>query len=137
MWSIHVRRQWGYSVAGQDVLDELPVAFRDHGPELVCQIGPAQLGTGVRGGDDDVDAIGPASHVVINPAKLNLELLGAEGQRAEHAHPAGTRDRRHHVAAVAEREQRHVDAEYVAELGAHLDSSCRGRWSLRRTITRS
>ena len=51
----------------------------------------------------DVDAVGPAVDVLVDPVQLELELLGRERERAEHAHAAGVGDRGDHVAAVARR----------------------------------
>ena len=51
--------------------------------------------------------------------QLDLELLGREADRAEHAEAARLRDRGDDVAAVGEGEDRELDAEAVAELGVH------------------
>ena len=67
----------------------------------------------------DVDAVGPAVHVLVDPVQLELELLGRERERAEHAHAAGVGDRRDHVAAVGEGEDRVLDPEHVGELAVH------------------
>ena len=49
-----------------------------------------------------------------------LELVGVvEPDAAEHAHPAGPGDRRGDLLRRGEREDRVVDAEAVAQLGAH------------------
>src|SRR4029453_16914621 len=73
----------------------------------------------VPGRHHDVDAVGLALDVLVDPAQLDLELLGREGEGAEHPHAAGPAHRDHYVATVAEGEDRDVHSESVAELGAH------------------
>ena len=63
----------------------------------------------------DVDAVRLAVDVLVDPVELDLELLGRERERAEHAHPAGVGHRGDDVAAVAEGEDGQVDPEHVAE----------------------
>src|SRR5207253_551146 len=80
----------------------------------------AVLGAGVRHGHHDVDAVRLPADVLVDPAELDLERLGRrEGERAEDAEAAGLAHRRHDVATVAEGEDRKLDAEGVAEAGAH------------------
>ena len=62
---------------------------------------------------------GLSPDVLVDPAQLDLELLGREADRAEHAEAARLRHRDHHVAAVGEREDRELDVEPVAEVGVH------------------
>ena len=69
---------------------------------------------------DDVDAVGLVADVLVDPVQLDLELLGREGDGAEHAEPARLAHRGDDVAAVAEGEDRELDAEAVAERGAHV-----------------
>jgi len=54
--------------------------------------------------------------MLVDPAQLLLKLLGRERHTAENAEPARTRHRGDHVAAVAEGEQREVDAVLVTDL---------------------
>ncbi len=54
--------------------------------------------------------------------QLDLELLGGEADRAEHAEPAGLADGDDHVAAVGEGEDRELDVEFVADGGVHACS---------------
>ena len=56
-------------------------------------------------GHGEVDAVGFAADVLVDPGQLLLELLGAEGQRPEHAVAAGLRDGGDDVAAVREGEE--------------------------------
>ena len=81
--------------------------------------------------DHDVDAVGQVADVLVDPVELDLELLGAEAHRAEHAEPAGLAHRDDDVTAVGEGEDRELDAELVADRGAHgrllLDVRCEVR----------
>src|SRR5690606_25071811 len=67
----------------------------------------------------DVDAVGQVADVVVEPREFHLEVLGAEADRPEDAEPAGPAHGGDDVAAVAEGEDRELDSELVAELGAH------------------
>ena len=73
----------------------------------------------VLAGDHDVDAVGLVADVVVDPLELDLELLGAEADGAEHAEAAGLADGDDDVAAVGEGEDRELDAESLAKLGLH------------------
>ena len=79
--------------------------------------------------DHDVDAVGAVADVLVDPVELDLELLGAEADRAEHAEAAGLAHRDDDVAAVGEGEDRELDAELVADRGAHVGSWCGGSWA--------
>ena len=68
---------------------------------------------------DEVDAVGLAVDVLVDPGQLDLELVGGEVQRAEHAHAAGPGDRGDDVAAVTEREDRELEAHFPGESCAH------------------
>ena len=57
--------------------------------------------------------------MVVDPVELDLELVGRERDGAEDAEPAGLGDRGDDVAAVAEGEDRELDAEPVADGCAH------------------
>jgi hypothetical protein len=61
--------------------------------------------------------------VLVDPRQLDLELLGAEADGAEHAEAAGLAHRDDDVAAVREGEDGELDAELVADGGAHGGSS--------------
>ena len=67
----------------------------------------------------DVDAVRLAVEVLVHPGELDLELLGAQAHRAQHAEPAGPADRHRDVAAVGEREDRVLDADGVTQSGMH------------------
>ena len=52
-------------------------------------------------GHHRVDAVGHPVDVVVDPVELDLELLGAEAHRTEHAQAAGLAHRGDDVAAMA------------------------------------
>ena len=70
-------------------------------------------------GDEDVDAVRLPAHRLVDPAQLDVELLRAVDGGAEHAEPAAPGDGGHDVAAMAEGEDGVLDAELVADAGAH------------------
>ncbi len=72
-------------------------------------------------GHGEVDPVGLAVHVVVDPVELDLEPLGLEGEGAEHAEAAGVGHGGDDVAAVAEGEDRELDAESFADRCAHGD----------------
>ena len=104
-------------VLGQQLLDEVTVLGRDQGLEGVEVEGLALphelLGHG------EVDAVGLAAAVLVDPGELDLELVGAEGQRTEHAVASGPADLGHDVATMREGEEGELDAETVTDCGAH------------------
>ena len=104
-------------VLGQHLLDELPVLGRDQGLEGVeverLTLAHELLGHG------EVDPVGLAATVLVDPGELDLELVRAEGQGAEHAVAARPADLGHDVSAMGEGKERELDAEAVTDLGAH------------------
>ena len=111
--------QWRHVVAGEQVVEERLVLGRDHGGELVLRQS-AFLPAGVLLRDDHVDPVTPVrSDLALDPGAVDLELFGRVCGDAEHAHATGLGDRGDDVAAVAEREDRELDAEHVADLGLH------------------
>ncbi len=96
--------------------DEVAVPFGDGlgQPRAAVQRGRVDLA-----GHEHVDAVRPAAHLLVDPGELGVELLGCVRDRAEHAEAARVGDRGHHVAAVAEGEQRELDAETFADSGPH------------------
>ena len=95
-------------------------SWRDHLLELALEVvGVDALGQLDLGRHDEVDAVGLAVDVLVDPLQLDLELVGREVERAEHAHAAGPAHRGDDVAAVAEREDRELEAQVPGELGAH------------------
>ena len=114
--------QVGHVVATEDVVDERDVLGRDQRPDVV-ERELAGVGSGVLGRHDQVDSVGAVADLVLDPVEVDLELSLRVGHRAEHAHPAGLRHRGHDVAAVAEGEDRHIDAEHVGDRGLHVQQS--------------
>ena len=95
-------------------------SWRDHRLELALEVvGAHALGQLDLGRHHEVDAVGLAVDVVVDPLQLHLELVGREVERAEHAHAAGPAHRGDDVAAVAEGEDREFEAEIPGELRAH------------------
>ena len=113
--------QLGHAVLGEQVLREGAVLGGDHLAQLLLERAGVEVFAlpVVLAGDHDVDAVGLVADVLVDPLELDLELLGAEADGAEHAEAAGLADRDDDVAAVGEGEDRELDAESLAELGLH------------------
>ena len=73
----------------------------------------------VGGGHQDVDAVGPAADVIVDPLQFGIDPLRAHARQAQHAQATGLGDLDHHVAAVREREDRRLDAEHLAQAVVH------------------
>ena len=71
------------------------------------------------GRHQQIDAVGLAPDLRIDPVEFDIEGLGRVSRCAEYPETARIGHRRDHVAAMAEREQRELDAEFVAESGIH------------------
>ena len=67
--------QLGHALIGQQLLHEGAVA----GGDQLLRIGFRLRLTVVGGGDDDIDAVGAAIDMVVDPAQLLLQMLGREG----------------------------------------------------------
>ena len=85
------------------------------------------------GGHQQVHTVGLAVHVVVQPAQLDVQGFGRVPHGAEHPHAAGVAHRGDHIAAVAEREQRELDAEHVADRAFHSSFTCRSELAERLT----
>ncbi len=110
-----------HAVLGQDPVSELAVRLGDRGAQLRLELLGVELAHAlVAARDHDVDAVGLAAHVLVDPLELDLELLRREAHRAEHAEAAGLAHGRDHVAAVAEGEDRELDPERLAYARTHL-----------------
>ena len=104
----------------EHAVDPLERLLRHHLLQLGQQrAGVLEAGTDVRRRDHDVDAVRLAVDVLVDPLQLELELLGRERERAEHADATGVRHRGHDIAAVAEREDRELDPEPLAQFVVH------------------
>ncbi len=108
------------AMVGEHLLDELTVLGRDHVLELFLEVFRMhtfrQLDLGRH---HEVDTVGLAVDVLLDPLQLDLELGGTEVQRAEHTHAAGAAHRGNNVAAVAERKDRELHAEVACERRLH------------------
>ena len=113
------------AVVDEDLAGEVEVLLRHHVGQHLREFvgGQVRVHALVLVGDDDVDAVGVVADVLVDPVELDLELLGREADRAEHAEAAGLADGDDDVAAVREGEDRELDAELVAEGGVHACSS--------------
>src|SRR5690606_29419206 len=116
-------------VIGEEPVEEGGDLFADHLLEVDLRV-IALVAPDVVGRDDDVDAVGLAADVRVDPGKLALELVGGEGERAEHAEAAGVGDGGDDVAAVAEGEDGALDPEHLADGCTHETSVSRGRYRI-------
>ena len=110
----------GQLEALHQLVDEVPVLLVDHRADLAHEllaVLPVHVERLLR--HHHVGAVRLAVDVLVHPAELGLELLGAHAHRAEHAEPAGAAHRGGDVAAVREREDRVLDADRVTERCAH------------------
>ena len=107
-------------VIGEETLD---VAFVLEGnPVFEFLAGqPALLAVHARG-DQQVDAVWFSADAFVDPGEFDLEGFGGVAGGAEHAETACAADAGHDVAAVAEGEQREVDAEQCACFRVHARS---------------
>jgi len=114
----------GDSVAGEQGLHEFLVALRHAGAQsfdVDAAVAPDHVL-----GDQDVDAVRPAVHVLVDPLQLQLQLFGRVPAGAEHAEAAGVGYSGDDIAAVTEGEQRKLDTEQVAQWSFHrLDITLR------------
>ena len=113
-------------MAREDLVGIVPVVLADHLPQLLAQA-PGVLESGVAVGalhrHHHVDAVRLAVDVLVDPPQLELELLGAEGERAEHAQSPGPAHRGGDVSAVGEGEDGELDAEHLAQAVLHRHTS--------------
>ena len=111
--------------ASRTSLTNVAVLLGDHRGQLGLELVGVDLAHAlVLAGDDDVDAVGLVG-VLVDPVELDGELLGGEADGAEHAEAAGVGHGGDDVAAVGEGEDRELDAELVADLGAHARTVAR------------
>ena len=108
------------AVVGEHLLDELAVLGCDHLFELRLEVlGIHTFGQLDLGRHHEVDAVRLAVNVLFDPFQLDLELVGREVQRAQHAHASRPGHRGDDIAAMAEGEDGDVEAEVAGELRAH------------------
>ncbi len=116
-------RQGRDAVTGHHVVDELAMLLGDHRRQL-RPVEAALLDPDVLRGDEDIDAVGPVADLALDPVELDVELLRGEGDGTEHTHTARLAHRRDDVTAMAEGEDRELDAEQVAHWGPHRTPVC-------------
>ncbi len=106
---------------GEDLLAEVQVLLRHHLAQRLGQLlgGQVRVHALVLVRDHDVDAVGVVADVLVDPFQLDLELLGGEADRPQHAEATGLAHRDDDIAAVREREDRELDAELVADGSVH------------------
>ena len=103
----------------EQFVDELTVLVGDQRVEAVdARLGAAALPHVLRR-HHDVDAVRLAVDVLVDPVQLDLELLGAVGERAQHSVAARLAHGRDDVATVREGEDRELDVETLADRGPH------------------
>jgi hypothetical protein len=78
----------GHAVLLEDPVDEARVLLGDHLAEL-AGVEAALLDTDVLRRHEQVDAVGPAADVLVDPVELDLQLRRGEGDGSEHAQATG------------------------------------------------
>ena len=114
----YVVGELGDVVAAEDVVDELLVLRRQELADRLTVEAPL-VGAGVLHREEEVDAVGSAPHLLLDPAEVDLELLRGVCDRSQHTEAACIRDGGDDVTAVAERQDRELDPEDVADPGPH------------------
>ena len=104
--------------AFHQVAGEVAMGLRHPGPEAV--VGDAGLPSGGHVlGDQDVQPVGFAPHLVVDPGKFPPHRFRRVAGRAQDAEAAGLAHRRHNVAAVAEGKEGKLDPQHVADRRFH------------------
>ncbi len=102
-------------MSGEGLLDELPVAGRDHR----LHIGLAHA-LHLLGGHDDVEAVGLAVRVFLHPVEVACEVVGGGvADRAEYAESSGPGDGRRHRRERREAEDGVLDPQFLTQLRLH------------------
>ena len=117
--AVEVGRKRRDVVAFQELLDEVAVLLGDQGVEVVELRFVTAAFAHVLHRHHDVDAVGLAVDMLVDPVQLDLELLGRERERAEYPETAGAADRGNDVSAVREREDGELDVELFGNRCAH------------------
>ena len=114
-----IGRKFRYVITGQQVIDEFAVLRGDHGVERCerCVLSPTFAHVIHRHGE--VDAIGLAVDVFVDPVQLNLELLRPKSQCAEHTKSSGVGDGSDDVATMREGEDWKFDSKTLGDRSAH------------------
>src|SRR5205085_9985164 len=112
----------GYAVAAEDVVDERLLLGRQELADGIAVDAPL-VGARVLGGEQEVEPVGPAVGLLLDPREVDLQLVGGMAHRTQAAEPTGVGDGRHHVPAMAEGQDRELHAQHVADSGLHRFSS--------------
>jgi hypothetical protein len=113
-------RELRHAVFGEDLVREHPMLLGDGREQHLLELHRIDLALPlVFARNDDVDAVRPIAHVLVDPVELDLELIGREADRAEDTEAPGPTNRSDDVAAVGERKNRQLDPEPLAELRMH------------------
>ena len=70
-------------------------------------------------GHNQVETVRLSADLVVDPRQFLVELFRSERRSAEYAESAGVGHRGDHIAAMAEREERKIDAELFTDRGLH------------------
>ncbi len=117
----HLLGEWRHAVLGEHLLDPVAVLLADHLLELTLEhVGIDTFGQLHLGRHHEVDAVGLAVDVLLDPLQLDLELVGREVEGAEDAHTTRPADGGDDVAAVTEGEDRKFEAQITGELCTHV-----------------
>ena len=102
---------------GENLAGEVEMLLRHHRLKRLGELlrGEVRVHPLVLVGDDDVDAVGVVTDVVVDPVELDFKLLGREAHRPQHPETAGLAHRDDDVPAVGEGEDRKFDLEVVAD----------------------
>src|SRR5207248_1532539 len=113
--------RWGHLVPSEQVVDECEVLL-GHETTQLARVQTPLVGARELLRNEQIHTVRLALHFLLDPREVDVELLGTVRDGAEHAAPAGVRDGRNDIAAVAEAEERKVDADQVSRSRAHLGS---------------
>ena len=102
----------------EQVPDEVALRLREQPLGLELAIAERLVARRV----EDVDAVGPAVDVLVDPLQLGVDALGAHPRHAEDAEPAGLGNRDDDVAAMREGKDRDLDPEHLAKTAVHARS---------------
>ena len=123
-------------MVGEDLLGEVEVLLGHHvlehlGERLRVEVGIHAL---VLVRDHDVDTVGVVADALVDPVEFDLQLFRGVADGSENPVPAGLADGDHDVAAVGEREDGELDAEFVAEGSVHEGTPGRRSERLERVL---
>ncbi|GKU48007.1 hypothetical protein NJB14194_46230, partial [Mycobacterium montefiorense] len=107
------------AVPGEQVFDERAVLLRKQVPDLF-RVDAALLGADVFGRQQQVDPVGLAAGLLLDPGQLAAQPLRAVRDRPEDAESARVGDRGDDIATVAEGAYRELHTEQLGDSGPHV-----------------